>query len=107
MLRKDTVAKINAARPKIVHDVRPAPVNVIDRPTTVKAGGAMGVQGPPGPPGSGGTLTLPVGDTIHGLRAVRAADGQLFHPNVDTPAHADQVVGIAIQSVTSGTCNVR
>lgn len=66
-----------------------------------------GPQGPVGPAGSGGTLTLPIGETIHGLRAVRAAGGLLFHPDIDTPAHADQVVGIAIASATSGTCNVR
>lgn len=50
-LRKDTVAKINDARPRVIHDLCSTPVNVVDRPTNVQTGGGMGVQGRPGAPG--------------------------------------------------------
>ena len=46
----------------------------------------------------GATFLVPAGETIHGHRVVRADGGALFHPEPGTAAHADQVVGIALQS---------
>jgi len=37
---------------------------------------------------------------IHGLRAVRATAGALYHPLLADPDHAEQVIGIALQAGT-------
>lgn len=75
---------------------------VQDRRPTIAIGSNIGPRGPKGEPGDG-TITLPAGATIHGLRAVRASAGQLYHPDIADPAHAEQVAGIALQSGNAGT----
>lgn len=75
---------------------------VQDRRPTIAIGSNIGPRGPKGEPGDG-TITLPAGATIHGLRAVRASSGQLYHPDIEEPDHAEQVVGIAMQSGNTGT----
>ncbi len=61
--------------------------------------GPEGPQGPPGPAG-GSAIEMPSGETIFGLRAVRAVGGQIFHPDQTDNEHAEQVIGIALQSGT-------
>lgn len=101
-LDRRTVAKINDNRPKQVIQRRDTPVKVADRSTIVRAGNGMGVQGPPGET-EGATFVATAGETIHGQRAVRVVNDQIFHPDVTNSAHAQQVVGIAMQSGPSGT----
>lgn len=64
----------------------------------------VGVAGPQGIPGEteGATFTAPAGETIHGGRVVRLANGQVFHPSLANNDHASQVAGVAVNSATAG-----
>ena len=65
-------------------------------------------RGTPGAPGASGIVTAIAGETIHAQRAVRVADGVLYHPDTSNTAHAPSVIGIALQSVATGeACTVR
>lgn len=61
-------------------------------------------QGPQGPPGEseGATFIATAGETIHGGRAVRVVNGVAYHPSILNEEHADQVVGVAVQSTAVG-----
>lgn len=59
--------------------------------------GVPGPQGPAGTPG-GSTVDYEAGTTIHSLRAVAVINGEIIHPDISTPGHASQVIGIATQS---------
>ncbi len=50
----------------------------------------------------GGTFTATAGETIHGRRIVRIAGGLIHHPRLTVPAHADQCIGLALQSGNTG-----
>lgn len=106
-LNRSTVAQIRDHRPRMAVVSNGTNVVVDSGATTVRTGGGMGVQGPPGVT-EGTTFNAPAGETIHGHRAVRIVDGELFHPNVFVADHADQVVGIALNSAAIGeTVTVR
>ena len=84
----------------------PAPVRLCPQDTVqvVAQGpkgddGDPGPQGPPGPAG-GSSIELTAVSTIHGLRAVRAVNGEITHPSTSDDDHAEQVLGIALQSGT-------
>lgn len=96
-----TVAKITDNRPTIVPQVASTPVDVTSRPTVVRTGGGMGVQGAPGET-EGATFLAEAATTIHGLRAVRIANGHISHPDIAVAAHADETIGIAMQSGVIG-----
>lgn len=85
-----------------------ATTTVTDPVEVVQIVGRPGPPGPAGPPGpSGGSaVQLPSGETIFGLRAVRAAGGSIYHPDTSVADHAEQVMGIALQSGT-GLLNVQ
>lgn len=53
-----------------------------------------------GPAGSN-TITVPVGAVVQGLRVVRAAAGNAYPVDTAVDAHAEQVIGLALQSVTT------
>lgn len=89
-------------------EVNPAPrtVSVEDQTRTVVVN-AAGTQGPPGT-SEGATFNAVAGETIFGGRAVRIENGLLYHPDTNVTAHADQVIGIAVQSGSVGsTLSVR
>ncbi len=79
---------------------------VVKDPVTVviDTGGKQGIQGPEGPPGpaGGSSVVLTAGETIFGLRAVRAAAGIIYRPDLSVIAHSDAVVGVALQSGGAG-----
>lgn len=86
--------------------VKRAPVKVIDRGPAGPPGadgppGEDGEPGMPGPPGST-SFEVPAGETIHSLRVVRVENGALYHPDVNNNDHAEQVVGISLQSGSPG-----
>ncbi len=66
-----------------------------------------GAQGPAGRDGSVSTLDYPIGQTIHGLRVVRIEGGMAYHPDVLVLEHAQQCVGIALTSATTGETTVQ
>lgn len=67
-----------------------------------------GPRGPAGQDAAGATLTLPTAVSIHAGRAVRLVGGQLSHPDTSTPAHADQVAGVAETAAAGGaTARIR
>lgn len=77
----------------------------LDRRTVATTAG-RGVQGAPGPRGESGSgtavdVTRATGAVIHGLRVVRSADGMIYPVDVAVAAHAEQVIGVATQSVTT------
>jgi hypothetical protein len=65
----------------------------------------VAMAGPMGPPGEtdGATFNAVAAATIHGGRAVRIENGEISHPSISTPAHAPQIIGIAVQSGSVGT----
>lgn len=102
-----TAQRVRAASPTTVVDVdNPACPIVVRDPETlvIDTGSKQGVPGRPGPPGpAGGTsVEYPIGTTIFGLRAVRADNGLLYHPDLQDVSHAMQTFGIALQSATTG-----
>jgi hypothetical protein len=62
------------------------------------------VQGPQGVPGEtpNETFTATAGETIHGERVVRLVNDVAYHPDIAENAHADQVIGIALNSALIG-----
>lgn len=96
-----TVADIRNGRPVIDVTDRSGSTTVADRRPTIATGNAMGVQGPPGET-EGATKNLTAGETIFGHRVVRVNGSAVYHPNIAIDAHADQVVGIATQSGSTG-----
>jgi len=96
-----TAAVVADKRPAIITNPQSSPVDVTQRPTTVHTGNAMGVQGPPGET-EGATKNLVAGETIFGHRVVRVNGSAIYHPNISIDTHADQVVGIATQSGSTG-----
>jgi hypothetical protein len=53
-----------------------------------------------GPAGSN-TITVPVGAVVQGLSVVRTVAGNAYPVDTTVDAHAEQVVGLALQSVTT------
>lgn len=74
---------------------------------TVISANKTGAQGPAGRDGSVSVLDYPIGQTIHGLRVVRVEGGMAYHPDVLVLEQAQQCVGIAIGSATTGTVAVQ
>lgn len=65
ILGPNTVAKIDANRPRAVVLKQPTPVTVVEQPTNVNVGG-MGIQGRPGAPGGSiPTIDFAWGDAPH------------------------------------------
>ena len=70
----------------------------------------VGEKGDQGLPGEieGATFSAICGETIHGERAVKIENGQIFHPQTSVAADALRVIGIATQSgVIGSTVQVR
>jgi hypothetical protein len=95
---------VEVQAPQRVIEVQ-APQRVVEvqprvRQIEIAARGLRGEMGPQGLPGEteGATFLVPAGETIHGLRVVRAEGGALFHPDLLNDAHAGQCIGIALQS---------
>lgn len=92
------------AEPVVVRDDTAPMVVQSDAPAApgVVVAGFAGPRGPQGPAGGAGptTLPLPVGAVVQGLRVVRAAGGTAYPVDTAVEAHAAQVVGVALQSVT-------
>jgi hypothetical protein len=74
---------------------------VSDAPRVVETS-LRGLVGPPGET-DGATFLAVAGETIHGGRVVRVDNGRLYHPDTRNVLHADQVIGIAVQSGSAGT----
>jgi hypothetical protein len=77
----------------------------VDRRTVATIAG-RGVQGAPGPRGESGSgtavdVTRSAGAVIHGLRVVRATSGIIYPVDLAEALHAEQVIGVATQSVTT------
>lgn len=85
----------------VARDNRGSPIGVIDRRPTIETGSNIGRRGEKGEPGDG-TFQATAGETIHGDRAVRIRDGLLYHPDPETPSHANEVIGIAMTSGLAG-----
>lgn len=89
---KELVTQTDASRERLT----------VERQTTT-AIAVPGIQGPPGPKGDSGaaaSVSLPVGAVIHGLRIVRAENGVAYPVDTSVELHAEQVAGLALQSVT-------
>ncbi len=98
----ERVVEVNASR-RVVEVRAFAPVIEVQprlRRVEIAARGLRGEMGLQGLPGEteGATFLVPAGATIHGHRVVRAEGGSLYHPDPATAAHADQVIGIALQA---------
>lgn len=76
-LSEQTVARVNAARPATTVRQADTPVQVVDRRTSVHAGGTMGMQGPRGD-AAAPTITLDASTAIGGHRVVHATDAGLL-----------------------------
>lgn len=73
------------------------------RTVSLEVPGLQGPQGIPGPPGSSGaaaTVQLPIGVVITGLKIVRSVLGVIYPVDTSLPDHAEDVIGLALQSVT-------
>lgn len=72
------------------------------RPMPVLAGfaGPRGPQGPQGDPGGSSAIARPIGAVVQGLRIVRSEDGVIYPVDLAIEAHAGQVLGLGLQSVT-------
>lgn len=80
----------------------------VSRNTATRIAAGVGPRGPAGQDAAGATLTLPTATSIHAGRAVRLVGGQLSHPDTNSPAHADQVAGVAETAAASGaTARIR
>lgn len=79
-------------------------VTLIGNPTTPQTtGDGSGTPGPPGPPGPATPpVVLVAAETIHGRRAVKAVNGQAYHPSINIDDDAEQVIGIALNSSNIG-----
>lgn len=62
--------------------------------------GPAGPQGPKGDSGAAATVQQPVGAVITGLRIVRSVGGTIYPVDTSVSDHGDEVVGLALQSVT-------
>lgn len=76
-----------------------------DTPRQLVVGGFRGLPGQRGLPGASGTdgaaiSTLPIGAVIQGLRLARSQNGTIYPVDTAQPDHAEQVIGLALQSVT-------
>lgn len=68
----------------------------------------QGTRGPAGPPGPAGGSESPVfialaGETMHGGRAARLANGVAYHPDTSEPSHAQGVAGITVHAAEEGS----
>lgn len=82
---------------KIIIYVPSSPVKVIGVP------GLPGQRGRDGLSGSAGAAisTLPIGAVVQGLRLARSVNGIVFPVDTSQSLHAAEVIGLALQSVTS------
>lgn len=101
VLPRQVVAEIQRHRPQIITRGNNPQVQVQQQPKRMKIGGT-GTQGPPGET-EGATFLASAGETIHGLRAVRIVNDELFHPDTSVTAHGPQTIGVALQSGPIGT----
>lgn len=105
VVRRSNAALTVVRDPVQVQTTVRSPVTVTEQVThtgVVVDAGPPGPPGPAGPPGpvGGSAIEMVAITTIHGLRAVRAVGGQISHPDTDEPDHAEQVIGVALQSGT-------
>jgi hypothetical protein len=104
--RGNTTQLAQTSTPVSVRDGAPVVVATPIAPT-VEVGTRIGPRGHRGET-EGATFNAVAGETIHGGRVVRISGGLLYHPDTSNADHADQVVGIAVQSGSAGaTLSVR
>lgn len=82
---------------------KPSLVKVKTGSTKVEAGtpGIMGKPGPDGAPGSAPDVSFPAGATVLAMYVVRASGGNLYPVDTSVSTHAEQVVGVALQSTST------
>lgn len=99
-LSQQTVAKVNAARPKTRVVTNDTPVQVADRNPRVRAGGGMGMQGPKGDAAEP-TITRNAAAAIGGHRVVHANDAGEFALS-DAASLVRMPVGVTIGAAAAG-----
>lgn len=74
-----------------------------EAPVLVLIPAAQGMPGPAGAPGSAGAAisALPIGGVVQALRLVRATNGVVYPVDTAQAGDAAEVIGVALQSVTT------
>lgn len=98
--RMQAVAAVRPSQRAVVVD-KPSQVAAARRATAVVEVAAPGPQGPAGPAG-GSSVYLQAGETMFGLRAVRASGGFMYRPDVAVVEQSDEIIGIVLQSGNAG-----